>query len=146
MNPGRGETIDEDAFNEGFEYDSNTDKKVEKMMIMKLAAVLKNLGFVGASMFIDKDKSKMKMTLVLMKKLFASSMTSQQELKLILHNGRILLIKLIKNPEFPGANDGSNKGEDEAININLWPQIQGVKIHIIFVMDSNDLCCSHDSC
>ena len=116
------------------------------MMIMKLAAVLKNLGFVGASMFIDKDKSKMKMTLVLMKKLFASSMISQQELKLILHNGRILLIKLIKNPEFPEANDGSNKGEDEAININLWPQIQGVKIHIIFVMDSNDLCCSHDSC
>lgn len=115
------------------------------MMIMKLAAVLKNLGFVGASMFIDKDKSKMKMTLVLMKKLFASSMTSQQELKLILHNGRILLIKLIKNPEFPGANDGSNKGEDETININLWPQIQGVKIHIIFVMDWNDLCCSHDS-
>ena len=114
------------------------------MMIMKLAAVLKNLGFVGASMFIDKDKSKMKMTLVLMKKLFASSMISQQELKLILHNGRILLIKLIKNPEFPEANDGSNKGEDEAININLWPQIQGVKIHIISLLDWDNLLCSYD--
>jgi len=57
------------------------------------------------------------------------------------YNQRRSNSQLITNSE---ENDGSNKGEDETVNINLWPQIQGVKIHIIFVMDWNDLCCSHD--